>query len=394
MSQGLPNVNISILNNQLGRDVTNSEEYLLVLTGIAVAGKIALNEVHRITSIEEAEALGLDTDYDTANSVNVHADISTFFDTAGKGTPLWVLLISEDTTMTDALDKTGAIVKKALSDAGGAITMAGINVIPNDTYNPTIDNGIDPDVITAVAKAQELIEEAQSFRTPLRILVGGRAYTGVAGDLHDFSKDATNGVGVVIGSAQSDGYPAVALALGISAEYEIHEAISKVQNGAVFTLGNAYTSAGGKIKVNDPAEDMIYNKRYISFRKFANRDGFYFTGFLSACDPADDFSEIQRGRVIDRGLRVAYDSLINQIDNDLETNEDGTVEPAIIKDIEGSVEEALNSALVTTGSASGVKLVMPTNQNVVQTDQLVIEKIGIRPKGYPKYIDVNLGLSN
>ncbi|ANQ49613.1 hypothetical protein MY04_4796 [Flammeovirga sp. MY04] len=399
MSKGLPNAKITILNDQLGRDITNTGEFLLVLTGIAVTDKIELNEVKKITSLSEAEALGLDAAYDTANSLKVHHEITAFYRAADEGIPLWIMLISDATTMADALDKNNNIVQKALTDAGGVISLVGINRIPDGAYSPTPTEGIDPDVITAVEKAHELSIATQSYKTPVRVLVGGRGYTGVVADLHDFSQDSYNGAAVVLASESETGYPAVGLTLGWAAQGSIQEAISKVERGSlpVFT---GYLTDGSKIEVNraetgqETTQDKIYDKRYIAFRKFANRDGYYFSGFLAATSKADDYSEIQRGRIIDYALRIAYDTLIDQIDNDIEIDTNGFPAAAEMKAIEGAVSGALTELLVKPGYASGVIVELDPNQNLLSTDTIVVDRIAVRPKGYPKYLEANLGFDN
>ncbi|WP_044203867.1 DUF2586 family protein [Flammeovirga sp. OC4] len=399
MSQGLPNAKINLLNGQLGRSETDTGEYLLVLTGVAVASKIGLNEPKRVTRLAEAEALGLDAQYDTDNSLKVYYDVAGFYSVADEGTPLWIMLIADATTMSDALNKDNDIVQKAITEADGVISLMGINRVPDGAYSPTITEGIDPDVISAVKNAHELTVATQAYKTPLRVLIGGRGFDGSVTDLYDFSQDAYNGAGVVLASDEASGYPSVGFTLGWAAQGSLQEAISKVKRGQL-PIEQGYFTDGTKVKVNKSEEgaqteqDVIYNKRYIALRRFQNRDGYYFSGFLAATAASDDYSELQRGRIIDYALRIAYNTMIEEIDDDIDIDESGFPAPAEMKSIEGAVSEALGDALIKTGYASGVIVEINPNQNLLATDSITLDRLAIRPKGYPKYLEANLGFDN
>ncbi len=82
--------------------------------------------------------------------------IKAFYDQAPTGTPLWVMLVSDATTMTAMLDKDGVFAPALIADAKGTIRVLG--VVKKATGSETITAGLDADVQTAVVKGQVLAE--------------------------------------------------------------------------------------------------------------------------------------------------------------------------------------------------------------------------------------------
>lgn len=399
MSTGLPNVSITLLNGQLGR-VTPSEDKVagLVLSGVDAAG-IDIGESKQLFALTDAEDLGLTEAYDTTNETDVWKQIKEFYDRAGNGAELWVHLIAKTTTMTSACDVTNNIVKKLLNDASGRITMWGIARTPDDAYTPSYTGQLDGDVQTAVTKAHALCESFAGQFKPCRALIGARDFQGTAASLTNFRANATNRVGVVLFST-SDSYNAaeynnasVGFVLGQFMNRPVMRNIARVKDGDL-GINAAYFTNAATIETLETALDSIHDKGYIIARKFYGKNGYYFNDDPAACPLSDDYSSLARGRVIDKAIRIAYTTFVNEIQDDIDIDTDGYMSPAVVKDYQKKIEQAITLQMITTpaeAEISGVRCIMNPAQQVSVTDQVQIEKLAIRPKGYSKYIDVNLG---
>ena len=387
----LPNVNIEILNNQLGA-VSPSDDGImgLILSGVAIAG-IGLLDPKQIFSIEDAEALGLDEAYDTTNGVDVHQQVSEFYARATRGTQLWVMLVSRTSTMADVCDRTNNLAR-VLLDRAPQISMWGINRIPDAGYIPTYTDGIDDDVNAAVLNAHALCEEYAANNRPFRFLVGARDFQGTPANLRDFRQNTNNRGGPVLGSVRTSGEPAVGFTLGQFANRPVQRNIGRVKDGDA-GLAAAYLSDGNTIETSEGAWGSIHDTGYIFFRKFVGRNGYFFNDDPSCAPLTDDYSSLARGRVIDKAHKIAYSTFVNELLDDLTVDENGFMDPAIAKDYQQRIENAIG-LIMLPDEISGVRCRIDPAQNLNATDTVKIEKLGVRPKGYSKYIDIPLGFDN
>ena len=99
--------------------------------------------------------------------------------------------------------------------------------------------------------------------------------------------------------------------------------------------------------------------------------------------------------MIDKAYRLCYDSLLDLMLDELELNEDGTLQAPIVKAWEQKVEDAINRSMTASGELSsedgeGCRCVIDPKQNVVATSKIELT-LKVRPHGYARYIDVALG---
>ena len=154
---GVPNVIFKYANGNLG-GVNPSQDGicgLVIQTPVAPSG-LALGISKALYSLADAEAVGLNAAYDTENGVSAYGEIRDFFGkTGGKG-ELWIMLVINTTSVSDICDEQNAMAAKLLADSQGRIRVWGVATNRPDTYTPTLTNGIDSDIYSAVAKAQIL----------------------------------------------------------------------------------------------------------------------------------------------------------------------------------------------------------------------------------------------
>lgn len=392
---GLPDVSINILNGQLGRSKGTADGVAgLILSGPAASG-LALEEAKQIFGTSDAEGLGIDAAYDTANSTDAFRQISDFYKSAGEGAELWIMLLASTITMEDACDVSNDYASKLLNAAGGAIRILGVTRNPDGAYSPTITAGIDPDVVAAVSNAQSLAAAFAAGHMPVRVMVEGRDYQGDPGTLHNFADGDDNRVAVIgVGLKTGAKSAAVGLALGRAAGDPVQRKISRVRSGDL-GLTEAFLSDGSSAaSVSDSALGQLHDKGFIVPRTFTGLNGYFFSGDQTATTPADDFSSLARGRVIDKATTIAYQVLVQEIDEEVALNPvDGKLPRVVVKSYKARVESAMNTQMVSQGEASSAELIIDADQDVNATDELNAT-LSIIPVGYSSNILVDLKFDN
>lgn len=392
----LPKVEINVLNNQLGT-VAGTDDGVsgLIMSGVAVPGNISLLEAKQIFSTDDAEALGLDAAYDTANSTEVWKHIRDFYREAGQGTELWIMLVVNTTTMEDMADLTGSVAPALLDAASGRIRLLGLTRVPDGAYTPSYTDEIDDDIIAAIANLQLLAEDYAENYQPLRCIIEGRDYQGTTADLLDLRARTDNRVMGVLGSDDDGGGAAVGYALGRAAGNPVQRKIARVKDGPLSGVSAAYLSDGTAIEdLSLSAQGNINDKGWVFLRYYQGKSGYFFNNDHMACAITDDYAYLGRGRVIDKAITITYQTYVDELLDDLEVDPDtGYLAPSVIKEYQGNIENAINTNMTGEDEISGVRAVIDPQQNILSTNELRVT-LYITPKGYSEDIVVSLGFEN
>ena len=100
--------------------------------------------------------------------------------------------------------------------------------------------------------------------------------------------------------------------------------------------------------------------------------------------------------MIDKAYRIAYNLLLDMLLDELEVNEDGTLQVGIVKSWQQTVENGINKQMTANGElcassdGEGCKCYIDETQNVLSTSKVLVT-LKVRPYGYARYVDVNLG---
>ena len=123
---------------------------------------------------------------------------------------------------------------------------------------------------------------------------------------------------------------------------------------------------------------------------------------LPRANPAnDDYSSIVRRRTIDKAWRLGYVALQYELLDEVPITGAGEILPTYIKYLQGRVVQIIATAMTAKGELAadptdkndkGVKFNIPTGQNIV-TQNTLNTTLSVRPFGYNKYINVDLGFS-
>lgn len=385
----LPRIKISYLNGQLGT-VGESPDglFALVCGATAVGGTFELEKAYSVRGMDDLAALGITSE----GNPRLYKHVKEFYDEAEEGTELVVYGVAKSAKMTALLDKTSGSARKLVEGQNGRLR--GVFVAGDGGTTGSVTEGLDPDVLSALPIAQQLAEWAtEELYAPLFVILEGRGYTGEG--LRDLSELAYNRVGVLIGDTEAGSEGAcVGTLAGRLATLPVQRNVGRVKDGALFPtemyVGNVKVDEGGSVIAG------LYDKGYITPRKYVGRSGYFFTDDRLACDETDDYAHLAHRRVIDKAYRIVYDTLLDMMLDELEVNEDGTLQAGIVKSWQQAVEDALNAGMTASGELSagddgeGCVCFIDQTQNVLATSKVAVT-VKVRPFGYARYVDVSLG---
>ncbi|MDX9703930.1 MAG: DUF2586 family protein [Candidatus Auribacterota bacterium] len=390
----LPEVIVNIKNGNLG----GGEMLADGIAGIIVSGDAApseewaLGEAKQFFSISEVKDAGLDAAYDTTNSTNAYKQVADFYTVAGDGAELWVMVVPKTETMEDICDlaSANAYAKSLLVAADGTIRILGVTRVPDALYEPGYLSGIDDDVVAALTKLEALADSIAADMSPFVGVVEGRDWQGDTGDIEDLKGLGFNRVAGVICGDKADGSAGVGLLIGRLAADPVQRKPGRVKTGAIPIVAG-YFSDG--TKVSRGIANSLDTKGWIVMTPYPQRSGLYWGPDNTCAGADDDFSTIVNRRVIDKAMLIAYDTYVTEIMDEVSVDEDGYLNPGVVKYFEGKITNAINNGMTAGGEISSVTAFVDPKQNILSTSKLVVS-LQIVPVGYAKTITINLGFSN
>lgn len=383
---GLPKIKFNIASNGLGLlSATIEKNAGLILTGVSVDGKIKIGESKQIFSLQDAQKIGITE----VENPFAYKHIKAFYDYAGTNAELWVMLVSDATTMENMADKEQNLARKLLDDAGGKIRILGF--CKKNKGTEAISNGLDADVDKAVQKAQQLAETFAEKYFPVRVMISANNFNGNVQDLKDYSSTKFNRVSLLLANTDGEKEACIGLVLGRLASTPVQRNIGRVKDGAV-ELSQAYFTNGEKVESLSSAWDSIADKHYIFMRNFAGKSGFFFTDDPTLTTETDDFKSLTNGFVMDKAVIIAYNVLVENLGDEIAINSNGTIHPAIIKSWQNAIETNINGQMTQRGELSGFKAYIDENQEVIKTGMMNVS-LQLQPVGYAKFITVNIGFT-
>lgn len=392
----LPYVKINFANGALGSVAPSADNVVgLVCTAVAVPNKLELLKPYILYRMAGLEDLGVTEEGDNAYLYKVVED---FYAQAGDGAELWIYGVPNTVSPSQAVDVTANYAKDLIQRANGRLRGMAIAFNPAAGYTPTIEDGLDSDVMIAAQKAQALAEWATNIKfAPLVVFIEGRGFSNdTITDLPELTSFGYNRVGILIGDTTvSSTGAAIGILLGKMASIPVQRHIGRVRDGALKML-KAYI--GDKDAALADAE-TLNNKGFITFRTFVGKSGYFFSDDCLATAISDDYHSIANRRVIDKAYRIAYQTMLEHVNDELPITDQGTPVAAMVKSWETEVQNAIVNQMTAQGELGndpndpndmGVKVFIDYTQNIVSTSRLNMT-VQVKPYGYSKYIDVELG---
>lgn len=386
----IPKINIKYLNGQLGTVAPSMDGFLAmaVIGATTVSSTFVYATPYTLYSEDSLKALGVTA----VNNPRIVQLVGQFYAEASEGTPLVLVGYNESETMTAICDKSTGKLKALLQGMKGSLR--GVVVVKKDNEEAVVTEGLDPDVFTAIPKAQELAEYvATSLYAPCFIALEGRDFSDAA-SLKDLSDEENNRVCVVIGDvAATSKDAAMGTFAGRIAASPIQQNIGRVATGALAPTEMYIGSSLVDVVPDEVA--TLYDKGYISPRIYVGRTGYYFADDRMACTITDDYAHLTARRTIDKAARIAYDTLLQYMLGEIPVNDDGTMQNAMLKSWQSEVEAAIDAQMTAFGElsavdGSGCKCFIDPSQNVIATSAITMT-LKVRPFAYARYITVELG---
>lgn len=400
----LPGINIKFSNGNIGTVVSTADGVFgLLASAVAVVDKFALNTPYVLKGMTDVAKQGILPD---VNNGVLYKWLLEFFTEAGEGQELWIMGFPKTDSVSDWFTPdagTGKAPAEALLDAAnGRLSGLFTCFSPDGSYTLTLANGLDEDVPVAKTAAQTLAENYTSNKyTPFFTILEGYGFSGNAVDLADLLEESNNRVGVFLGNSEKrtgdvtvNGCSTSLLA-GRLARIQVQESPGKVKLGSLKNL-QAFI-------VDEPVEtydvESLHDKGYITMRTHMRKAGYYITDGRLATAENDDYHYIARRRTIDKAYRLAHNIVSNEILNDFDLTNEGTIDPIYAKDVEGNVEREISTQMTERGELSkdssnpnddGVEAAFNLETNVSTTNRIEMV-LKVRPKGYARWIDILLG---
>ncbi|MBF4484361.1 MULTISPECIES: DUF2586 domain-containing protein [unclassified Flavobacterium] len=375
----LNDVVINKLSGGLGRRTPEQDMVSGLLFDGAETAKLALNKIERLSSLEDAEALGITADYDTKVQ-SVYYQIQQFF----RMNPSGDLYI-----MKTAATSYEEIVEKAMDmqeKANGNIRQMAIIYSGVTTFAQTQ---------AAVLKAQTQADLAYKDYMPFEIIIEGKGFTVDAPSLD--GSDAENvSVVVAMDVDKAKDYPnsaAVGLALGAISKAKVSENIAWIEK---FNLtGEGFAKAGfvggEEIKTLGTLSDLN-EKRFIFARTHTGLPGVYFNDSATCTTGTSDFAYVENNRTINKATRLLRTALLPKLASPVLVDIDGKLPQSVSKSFEGLCRSALEG-MVANQEVSAFDVYVDPKQNILATSELKV-KAEITPIGTARKIMVDLGFKN
>ena len=130
---------------------------------------------------------------------------------------------------------------------------------------------------------------------------------------------------------------------------------------------------------------------FMGVQSLAGRVGYYATDRTAAAI-GSDFTQVMRARVICFASRVAVNEATNYVNDDVITNDDGTIDAAAADAFDASMTSVLTREIVDQGYASAVAVTV-NRTDIIATTSTLRFQVRFRPLGYATTITLDLGFS-
>lgn len=404
-----PGLNFEKTNGNLGRQATTNDMVTGMVVNAVATADMVLGTIYPITSLAAAEDLGLNDAYDTDNEVLVYHRIKRLF-VHNPSIKLYILPVAQDVTLVQMADKANDHLAKLLRDKAGEIVQAFIARNPDDQYVPTIEDGLNDEVIAAVYKAQELAEYEFEKGRPVDLFVEGRNFTGTAAavtDLHNLVTDCPDVTVAILADndisisnalfakyAAVEDYVAMASKAAVSqnaGELIPEFNLTKPADGIFLNPG---LSSGLKIsEYSEPDIDILNNKGYIVAIN-QGVPGVHILDTHTCDDEESDYNKLENNRTIKKAVKLIRAKILPRVKGRLYVDPDtGKIAPEDIKELEAITESALDPMLNDRDLSGGVDAYINPEQNILSTSKFDIE-FSCVPVAIGRRITIKYGFNN
>lgn len=385
-SMGLSNVNITVNRDGLGLVAIQSDGAVgISLRGAAVVDKLELSKPYLIHSVAEGEKLGITA---TGANATAYRQVDEFYQTAGTGTKLY-LTVSDKAAKNSALKDT---LKKMLEYANGDIVLLGMSWPDASVTDPEEQGGLIKEVFDTQVMLQLLAVEYTNRIMPFIGVIEGAGFKGDTVALTDLTTMSNYRTAITLTATDNSGVGAVGQLLGAIMAQPVHRKISRVKNGALpMTQYTGFLTDKTAVEGRDEQLGTMSEKGYLIYRTFPGRTGYFYNGDFTATLPTDDLCSIARLRVMDKALKIAYNTYVNELDDEINITADGRLEAAKVSYLQEVIYNQVMGNM--SDEISDFAASIDPLQNILSGTGIDIS-LSITPKGYLNPIHVTLGFIN
>lgn len=405
-----PKLIVKKLNGGLGRRNPSADMVTGSVMNAVATDSMVLGEIYALKSPDDIEALGVNKEYDTENKVLVYERLRRFF-IHNPSITVYFMPVAQGVTLTQMADKESNYLAKLLREKAGEIVQACISLNPDDEYVPVIETGLDKDVISAVAKAQELSDNEWNKDRYCEIFVEGRSFSGTATaaiELRKLTVDCPD-VSVVIGadynvSNRDDifkGYAAVEDFAAMISKADVSQNAGEIIEN--FNLTNVSEdvflipglSSGNKVSdYSETALDVLNDKGYIFVTSVSGTAGMYFNDTHTCTEIKSDYAYVENNRTIKKAIKLAKQALTPRIKGRLYVDEStGQLSAETVKDLETTTKVSLDPMAADGDISGGVDAYIDPEQNVLATSEFEVLLTFI-PVAIGRTITLKVGFRN
>ena len=362
----------------------------LVMSGVAVSGKLVLGTCYQIFGTDALVALGITS---SGNPV-AYKDITDFYAAAGEGAELNIMLLVNTTTFQNICDTTQQFGKKLIESTDGRAVVFLANMKRASGYTPTITNGLDNDVNLGIVKLQIMAAEYDDLNIPFVGILPAHGFdkTTISTMLNRvaLSDDYT---ALNAYCTANDGVVSMGLLAGWIAKHQVHENVGRVASGKV--SDTAFFPDGTPAKDLRNAFVQLNDKGMLFPVKVGNKSGYYYQDDPCHTTIASDYSSLSWNRTINKAKRIAAGILLEKLNDEVDLNpKTGKIESSVASDWESDVENAIKAQMMRATATkkkeiSGVKCTVDPDSDILNNE--VSASINIVRKGQAKNIVVRIG---
>ncbi|MES2730048.1 MAG: DUF2586 family protein [Pseudomonadota bacterium] len=407
-TQKRPNAKVILGNGNFNREIENPDGRAVLVIGAPVG--YALSEAI-FYSLRGAELAGATAALDASNNALVYEHLADYYAEAGDGAKLNVLLVPSATTLVNLFTighATNTSLVNLLKKENGDIRLLGVAMNPV-AAEVAGSAGITADLLTAIPLASAFAaSEFAAFR-PLDIVLEGRLFTGTTTNATDLRTLASPSVGVAIGRDQLRADQLVAAGATVAAKYAqvgkvlgrlsfmpVQRNIGRVRSGALSGMTAASLSGGklvSELTDGDGGDlDILTNKGYIFPLIHAGRNGFYYSNDATCAPLTDDYAFLSLSRTIKKAARIARDSYLDEVLEDVLVDPATGFLPAIeVARFQNELKVALEDAM--SQNVSSVEVVVDPAQNVLSAAKITA-LVRIVPRATAQQLEVTVEFNN
>lgn len=374
---GTPGVGVNVSSNNLQREVKKIDG----VAGFVLTSPVHIGLVKTVFNLKDAETKG----YTLVDAPFVHAALELFYNELGGSQKVYVMGVEDTMTLTQMTTASNVNGIKKLLLAGKDITHVLIDREPAVGYDPG-EEFLDVDVTAAVLANKALADYQRSINRPFRLIIAGKVVDLTADIYEPNTAQNTNAMVVLGNDANGNSYGSVALARIM--KFGAHVKIGDGLNGPL-SIAEAFIGDKAIADFYPEELDDFANAGFCLVHEREGSAGFYFARDNMA--GSDDFRIMAHGSLIDKAQRIATAANTPFLETSVRINADGTINDADAKYLEEVTAQAILAQM--SGQISGVEVIVPTDQNLIETPNLR-ETVKILPLGYLTWITIEMGLTS